>query len=125
MVDMWWNLENKSVWKLWPGHKLNPAHGLWEQGFLDNEPLRELLTGVLKEREVVKEAIVSAVDVNTGDYIAFDMKGDATVDQKVSQVLGSAAMPFVFPPEDMQKYGLPYHLMDGGTVWNNNMESAI
>jgi hypothetical protein len=42
-----------------------------------------------------------------------------------SAVAGSAAMPFIFPPMNMSKFGLDQLLMDGGTTWNNNMVSGV
>ena len=42
-----------------------------------------------------------------------------------SAIAGSAAMPFVFPPMNMSKFGFDDFLMDGGTTWNNNMVSGV
>ena len=43
----------------------------------------------------------------------------------VSNVVGSAAVPFFFPPMNLSRFGLNNLLMDGGTTWNLNMESGI
>lgn len=43
----------------------------------------------------------------------------------MSAVVGSASMPFIFPPRDMSKHGMKALLLDGGTSWNNNMMSGI
>lgn len=42
-----------------------------------------------------------------------------------SAIMGSAAMPFVFPPMNMSKFGIDDFLMDGGTTWNNNMVTGV
>ena len=60
---------------------------------------------------------MSAVDVNTGSYLLFD----ETTDDPVKAVLSSASIPFVFPN---QKWG-GHVAMDGGTVFNLNMVSAV
>ena len=73
-----------------------------------------------------KHAFVSANDAISGVYIPFALH-DPTKSEKyrVSAVVGSASMPFVFPPRDMSEFGLNALLIDGGSTWNNNMISAI
>lgn len=40
-------------------------------------------------------------------------------------VVGSAAMPFVFPPRKFDNEGKDLLLIDGGSTWNNCMIPAI
>lgn len=73
-----------------------------------------------------KNLVVSTVNADNGAYIPFSLKNDSySIEFKVSAVVGSAAMPFIFPPVHMDKFGLPYTLIDGGSSWNNNMVSGI
>ena len=48
-----------------------------------------------------------------------------SMEYKVSAVVGSASIPFLFPPRDMSPYGVNQLLIDGGSGWNNNMVSGI
>lgn len=53
------------------------------------------------------------------------MKGNFSDEYIVSAVIGSASVPFFFPPRNMSKFGEPYLLMDGGSSWNTNIVSGI
>ena len=53
------------------------------------------------------------------------MKGNHTDEYIVSAVIGSASVPFFFPPRNMSQFGEPYLLMDGGSSWNTNIVSGI
>ena len=64
---------------------------------------------------------VSCVNVNTGNYHIFD----ETYDDFVGAVVGSAAMPFIFPHENLEVDGTSVVCMDGGTAWNVNLKSAV
>ena len=48
-----------------------------------------------------------------------------TTEAAAAAVVGSAAVPIVFPPMNMSKYGVDALLMDGGTTWNNNLISGV
>jgi predicted acylesterase/phospholipase RssA len=59
------------------------------------------------------------VDVNSGNYITYN-ESEAFTDLP-GYVVASASIPFVFPYRiDGGKV-----LMDGGTVWNTNLVSAV
>lgn len=63
--------------------------------------------------------MVSAVDVNTGQYVTFD-ETIPFADVPMS-IVSSSSIPFLFPPATFRGH----LLMDGGTVWNTNMVSAV
>ena len=46
-------------------------------------------------------------------------------EQIASSVVGSASVPFFFPPRNMSKFGVQDLLVDAGFTWNLNMESGI
>ena len=124
-MDLWGNLTSADIWQTWS--TLNPLEGLYgEAGYLDNTPLYNYLLNLFKGKEVKKRLIVSANDANSGAYISMHLYNSTmSNEQKVASIVGSASVPFAFPPYNMSRFGLPYLLMDGGTTWNNNMISGI
>jgi predicted patatin/cPLA2 family phospholipase len=64
--------------------------------------------------------VVAAVDSNNGDYIAYTEK-NTPVEEMPLRYLASASVPFVFPHQLIQGRTM----MDGGTVWNTNLASAV
>jgi len=111
MIDLWAKLDNPSVYKSWEGSKHNPVYGIThEKGYLNNQPLWDYLYNIMNGKEIQKRLIVSAVDSITGAYIdlsLFDEPGitPTPIEYKVSAVVGSASIPFLFPPRDMTPYG--------------------
>jgi hypothetical protein len=69
---------------------------------------------------IKKHLIVSADDSVTGDYVPFD-SDKFSVEEMPIRVVSSASIPFIFPDRHINDW----ILMDGGTVWNTNMVSAI
>jgi hypothetical protein len=69
--------------------------------------------------------MVSATDSDSGNYVPFDLSPNDTAEYIVSAVVASASMPCIFPPKNMAKFNLSINLIDGGTVWDNNMISGI
>ena len=80
---------------------------------------------IISTTSVKKRVVVSANDANSGRYIPFKLHEMDSNEAKVAAVLGSAAVPFVFPPQNMTQYGTDALLIDGGTSWNNNLLSGI
>lgn len=126
LMDLWSNLDNSQVFKWWNPH--NPVEGLTkEEGILDNSPLYELLLGkYYLYNDIKRHAYVNAVDSLTGTYLAFPLHDKTkTPEYRVSAVVGSTSIPFIFPPRNMTEHGLDAILFDGGTGWGNNMITAI
>ncbi len=95
LVSLWSSLTTATVYKDWP---MGFVDGLFNKsGFYDNTPLLEYLTGVLSSKggKAKRQIVVSAVDVNTGQYVNLD----ETVPEKdyPTIVVASASVPFVFP----------------------------
>lgn len=65
--------------------------------------------------------VVSCVDVNSGKYVTFD----ESAPNPVQSVVASASIPFIFPHQDFTIEGQSVVCMDGGTVWNTNLVSAV
>ena len=67
-----------------------------------------------------RRVIASAVDVNSGQYFPMDFD---TLDpsEYATAILASASFPVAFPTTDFRNHTL----MDGGSAWNLNLETAI
>lgn len=63
--------------------------------------------------------VVAAVDTITGGYEVFDET--TPIDELPLAVISSASIPAVFVHREYKGYVL----MDGGTVWNSNLISAV
>ena len=88
---------------------------------MDNSALLETLTEVVGYKgEIARRFVISAVDTNTGDYIAMTQKDTPITDLPKAQ-LASASIPIVFPPTELNGYVF----QDGGTAWTTNLVSAV
>lgn len=67
-----------------------------------------------------RKIAVSAVDIESGDYITYTEKNTRPEDM-AHRMVASSSVPFIFPNQHIDGR----ILMDGGTVWNSNLESAI
>jgi hypothetical protein len=70
--------------------------------------------------QVRRKIAVSAVDVESGEYVTYTEKNTLPEDLPV-RFVASSSVPFVFPNQHIEGR----ILMDGGTVWNANLESAV
>jgi len=104
----------------WPGD--HPIYeGLFHHGGLfDNSPMSAYLGDYFKDFEKIeKKVVLSAVNVNTGEYTPFDET--IGIENLGLAAQCSASIPFAFSPTEFE--GNLY--MDGGTVWNVNIDGAI
>lgn len=74
-----------------------------------------------------KRVIISSVDAHTGldcPIVLNDLEND---EMRVRAVLGSAAVPFAFPPSNITlDDGAQILGMDGGTNgWNSNIQAGV
>lgn len=112
---------------MWPDHRWDPIYPLmYGKGLLSNEPLYNLIYNITSQKTMKKRVVVSAVDAISGNYIPYALHemGDDNA-QKASAVVGSSSMPVIFPPRNMSEFGEDTLLIDGGSVWNNNLLSGI
>jgi len=68
-----------------------------------------------------KMVTLTSTEVNTGTYTEFDQTNIAFNDLPEA-AFSSASIPFIFPQHIWKGKGV---FMDGGTVYNINLESAI
>ena len=74
--------------------------------------------------ELKRKITVSCADVNSGDYITFDENHP----DYSKMVVSSASIPFAFPHQIWEGEGAEGSnivCMDGGTVYNTNLVSAV
>mmetsp|Transcript_26513 Transcript_26513/g.40485 ORF Transcript_26513/g.40485 Transcript_26513/m.40485 type:complete len:288 (-) Transcript_26513:187-1050(-) len=120
LSNNWQGIDNDSVFKMW--EPLGLVTGVTSKsGVLDDSPLFEFITQVYEDHdyEIKRKIAVSCVDVNTGDYVVFD----ETEPEIVKAVVSSASIPFAFPNQQWPDKKVV--CMDGGTVWNTNLVSAV
>ena len=88
----------------------------------DDTPALNTMTKIIDSRpEGIKRGFVtSAVNVETGDVETFT-NDNVTIDELPKAALASASIPVIFPP--MHLHGMI--LMDGGTVWNANVNTPV
>ena len=109
MTDLWANLTNDDIWRMWPQAGWDPAYGINQPGYLDNSPLIAMMERLIKQfGGVHKKVIASATDVKNGQYTSNKLHemDQSNYELIASAVAGSAAMPFIFPPMNMSKFGM-------------------
>lgn len=113
-------MNNSVIFKEWPGGIVDGL--VYQQGVLDNTPLWKFLNDTIAETGATKihrKLVISAGDVNTGSYHAFNES--VGIENLATVIKASASIPGAFPPTHFQ--GGTY--MDGGTIWNTNLVTAI
>lgn len=120
MYDLWSVLKASDVYENWPWGYIQGF--TYEEGLWNNQPLRDFLTARLKdfkEEKVYRKTNIIAVDFDTGEVVRYN---ETTPFQQLpNTVVASASMPFAFPHAHMDNHTL----VDGGTVWNIDLNGAI
>jgi predicted acylesterase/phospholipase RssA len=122
LSNTWSTLTTAKVYKDWS--PLGIITGLLSKsGIFDDGPLYKLLQGFYQEKGGLKrKTVVSCVDANSGQYITFN----ETISDMPKASLSSSSMPFVFPHQVWEDInGEKVVCMDGGSVWNTNLVSAV
>jgi len=110
------------VWKNW-------AFGIVEgltikSGALDDSPLQAFLEKLGTPLLPVKRPyVITAVDVNSGNYVRFTEENTTDVHKMAREALSSSSMPLIFPTQTWKEYGIT--LMDGGSDYNVNLVDAV
>ena len=118
--DLWLNLNTSDVWKDW---KLGKISGITIMGgAVDNSPLRTFLRQVVQQFPGYgRRVTMGSVEVGSGTYTEFDQT-NTEFSELSDAAVASASIPFVFPPLIWEGRGT---FMDGGTVYNINIEGAV
>ena len=120
LSDSWASIsDNDEIWEL---RTWNPIKALFHNtSLLDDDPALNFLKGLVAFKgEIARSFTTGAVDVNSGDYIALN-NDNITFDELAQAALSSGSIPVVFPPQHLKNW----IFMDGGTVWNTNLTSAV
>lgn len=119
LSDKWATITTEDIWTLREGGPIDLLFR--EPSFLDDSPALATLNSIIADKGAINRRFaVSAVDVNTGDYIAMTQE-NTVFDDLAQSALSSGSIPVVFPPQHLKDY----IFMDGGTVWNINLNSAV
>lgn len=71
---------------------------------------------------IQRKIAVSCVDANSGAYVVFN----ESTHNPAKAVISSASIPFAFPHQVWEDInGEKVVCMDGGSVWNTNLVSAV
>ena len=62
---------------------------------------------------------MATCDANTGNYVLFDEKTDKAY--LPTAAVASSSVPFIFPSKKYKNMTL----VDGGIIWNLNIDSAV
>lgn len=104
---------------------LGLVQGPLQYGMVDTSPLRNFLSNYIHDKGVTyhRKAAFSAVNANNGNYEIFNETLSEA--DKVNAVMSTSAIPFAFPSQHWQFNGAQLNAIDGGSVWNINIASAI
>lgn len=92
-----------------------------EPSIYDDTPGLEHVRDIMTiKSDFGRRVSVGAVDHNSGDFVEFNQYNTSYYDFAQAS-LSSGSIPGVFPPQHFKGY----ILMDGGTVWDVNINSAI
>ena len=117
LSDAWLNLSTHDIWVPRPGI----AHILNETSIFDDATALETIREIMSAKsDFGRRVSVSCVDVNTGDFMEWNQNNTNYYDFGQAG-LSSGSIPVVFPPQHFKGAVC----MDGGTVWNTNVDSAI
>jgi len=108
------------IYQDWPG---GLEEGFFNQsGIYDTTPLLNTLTTAFAQLggKIQRMIVVASVDSNNGDYITYTEK-NSKVEEMPQRLVASSSVPFVFPHQIINGRTM----MDGGTVWNTNLGSAV
>jgi len=120
MSDSWASLTNDMIWHQNPG---TTEELLFDSpSFLDDEPAVDFMTSILSPftEGIKKRFTIGAVDVGTGQFVTFNQT-NTEFSEVPRAAMSSGSIPIAFAPQHFKGH----ILMDGGTVWNVNIDSAI
>jgi len=120
----WTTITTQSVWLPRPGGYPGLAYAMFEDASLLNDaPLVPTIAAIIepfRSTGILRPFTVATVDANSGEYVTFTEK-NTTFDELPQSCASSGSIPVVFQPQHFK--GMV--LMDGGTVWDVNIDSAI
>jgi len=120
IFGLWNSLTGTDVYQTWTGGLI--AGVFWKHGIFDNSPLTKFVNNQVKGRVVKRKVSFGTVDANNADYVIYDYNATNTLPSDyVDSAIASASIPFAFP----QLVRGDKVLIDGGSVWNLDLSSAV
>lgn len=118
----WTTLTNKDIWAYWD---VGPVRSLWESpSLLNDEPAVEFITAQTTkpyfEGGFKRDFSIGTVNISTGEETIYG-RDNITVDDLPYVAMASGSIPVVFQPRLFRDN----YYMDGGTLINVNIPSAI
>lgn len=118
------SITTSDIWIPRPGGTLGEVAAVFtEPSILDDSPLLPTLQGIIEPfaaTGVQRPFYVASVDANTGEYMIFDYLNTEFKDLAQSCV-SSGSIPGMFFPQHFKGH----IMMDGGTMWDINVDSAV
>ena len=120
LSDTWANMRTEDIWvERSDGNIVN-----WLMDYpslYDTTPAFETIKRITSPFGDFKRKIsVTANDINTGELQTFN-QDNISFEELPYATFGSASIPLMWPPTHFRDY----QLIDGGSVFNINLESAI
>ena len=92
-----------------------------DPSLLNTDPAMEFIADQIAPQGAIKRRFVTAaVDANTGEYVNFT-NDNCTFEELPHCAMASGSIPVALMPIHFKGYVL----MDGGTVWNMNIDATI
>ena len=120
MSETFQTLTTHDIWVQWPEGPV--AALLNKQGLVDSSPALDFITRTLKPFGKLsnRKFTIAAANVDSGKYELFT-QDNITFEELPQAALSSGSIPTVFPNQHFK--GM--NLMDGGTIWDINVDAAI
>ena len=120
LFALWNSIPQYKAFQMWPDGILEGL--FFKSGIFDISPGIKWVTDQFGDRTVKKKVTMAAVDADMGTYEQFDYNATYTQPSDLIQsAFASSSIPGVF--EHIQRGNMT--LIDGGTVFNINVEGAI
>lgn len=124
LSDTFNSITTDDIWIERPGGKLGEAEAVFtEPSILNDAPVVPTMQGILApfaSTGIQRAFTVGSVDANTGDYLTFTHLNTDFADLAQACVC-SASIPGMFIPQHYKGHVM----MDGGTMWDINIDSAV
>ena len=111
---------------VWIEYPEGPLKALTSRpSLIDTSPFISYLTGILSDERLSggykRDFTIGTVNVGTGEFTTFNKENITFGEELATAAVCSSSIPAVFPPTKFKDS----YFMDGGTVWDVNISSAI
>ena len=117
------SMKTSDVWIEYPE---GPIKALTDRpSLIDTSPFISYLTSILLDERLSggykRDFTIGTVNVGTGEFTTFNRDNITFGEELATAAVCSSSIPAVFPPTHFRDS----YFMDGGTVWDVNISSAI